>query len=225
MKNYTVIGFYEESNQIFSHHVKAIDPKGAFAVVSKSYPDAVFNAAISGTLNEGDGIEFPGTALVDAETVLSQPEVFGTGGPLPFSDIEASELIEWMDLARYSAEDRGTPIHEENPAEAERQAKQHYYGLDGVLPKSLTPLQNIADDLINDLEGGEKLSGKTKTLRVTISGLTRMEYSEEVIVPLEFDESMQEALTVRGYEDVDGGVYYDDPDFWKKGSCHCCDVN
>jgi hypothetical protein len=84
MKEFTVIGFYEESLQIFSHHVKAENSMTAFAVLSKQHSDAVFTAVIDSCLNEGEGIEFPGSSLVGAETVLSQPEVFGTGDPTFF---------------------------------------------------------------------------------------------------------------------------------------------
>ena len=222
MKNYTVIGFYEESHQLFSHHVKAVDSKGAFALVSKAHSDAVFTAVLDGTLNEGDGIEFPGTALVDAETVLSQPEVFGTGEPLPFSEIDNDDFIDWLALAREIAEDRGTPIDEDDSPEAERQAEQHYLELNGVLPQSKSPIQDLANDLAGDLKKTTvKLSGETKTVTVTLAGLTRLEYSEDVKVPVEFDGSMLEALTDKAYEDVDGGDYFDDPDYWEKGDCHC----
>jgi len=56
MKNFTVIGFYEESHQIFIHHVKALDDHKC----------------------EGVDIEYPGESSVNSETVISQPEVFGS---------------------------------------------------------------------------------------------------------------------------------------------------
>jgi len=77
MNKYTVIGFYEETGQIFSHHVEANSSQHAFYVVAKEFPGANFVSALKGYLTEDqDSIEFPGESLVDAETVLSQEHVF-----------------------------------------------------------------------------------------------------------------------------------------------------
>lgn len=78
MKPFTVIGFYNETHQIFNHHVQANNTEHAFFVVAQEHPDAVFTAAIAGYLYEDNGIGFPGESCVDAETVLDQPEIFNT---------------------------------------------------------------------------------------------------------------------------------------------------
>lgn len=77
MEKYTVIGFYEETHQIFCHHVEARNSQHAFYVVATDFPEANFIVAIKGHLTEGrDDIEFPGTSTVDAATVLEQSDVF-----------------------------------------------------------------------------------------------------------------------------------------------------
>lgn len=87
-KPFTVIGFYEDSGQIFSHHVQAKDGLAAFSTVAQSYPSAEFVAALPGHLKENaNELFFPGDSLVSAETVIAQPEVFGLGA----SDLSHSE--------------------------------------------------------------------------------------------------------------------------------------
>lgn len=76
-KPFTVIGFYESTGQIFSHHVKSGNIMGAFAVVASMDSDAMCVAAIEGALMEGESVAFVGDGLVCAETILEQPEVFG----------------------------------------------------------------------------------------------------------------------------------------------------
>lgn len=73
---HTVVGFYEESGQIFSDHVWASGPSAAMYSVASARADACLICAISGWLIEGQGIDFSGESVVDAETVLDQPEVF-----------------------------------------------------------------------------------------------------------------------------------------------------
>jgi hypothetical protein len=57
LKNYTVIGFYESTEQNDS--------------------DMSFVACLDGHIEEGSGVGFPGEGVVNAETVLEQPEIFG----------------------------------------------------------------------------------------------------------------------------------------------------
>lgn len=134
MNKFTVLGFYEGNNQIFSHHVEAKDSASAFAVVSKIYKEANFVAVLEGHISEGQGINFPGDSLVDAETVLSQPEVFGTGELQPFKDVDQESCIEWMAAAREIADERGLPIGVDDSDEAARQAAELYNSLAGTLP-------------------------------------------------------------------------------------------
>lgn len=76
LTDFTVVGFYEENGQIFSHHVQATSANKAFFQVAQEHPSAEFLTAIEGHLNEGNGIEFCGESVVSADTVLSQSEVF-----------------------------------------------------------------------------------------------------------------------------------------------------
>lgn len=76
-KPFTVIGFYESNGQIFSHHVQANCAMGAFAVVASMDVDAMPLVALDGHQQEGKGVEFVGEGLVDAQTILEQPDVFG----------------------------------------------------------------------------------------------------------------------------------------------------
>jgi hypothetical protein len=77
---FTVVGFYEESREIFCHRVMADNPLNAFAVAAAKCADgAEMVAVLSGHLTEGkDLITFPGEELVDADTVLDHSEVFGS---------------------------------------------------------------------------------------------------------------------------------------------------
>lgn len=61
---------------------------------------------------------------------------------------------------------------------------------------------------------------KTKKVRVTLSALTRVEYSEVLEVPADMTDAELNALVDQQYEKVDGGLYRDDPDYWERGeSC------
>ena len=77
---HTVIGYYESTGQIFCHHVTATDAMQAFRACAEDLgldEDALFVAVIPGEhLHEGEGIDFPGEGVVDAQTVLDQ-EGFG----------------------------------------------------------------------------------------------------------------------------------------------------
>lgn len=80
-KPFTVIGFYADNFQIFCHHVMADDNSNAFAVASADHSDVElqFVVALPGHQFEGDDtLGFPGECLVNSDTVLEQPDVFGT---------------------------------------------------------------------------------------------------------------------------------------------------
>jgi len=72
---YTVIGIEREGGQIISHFVRAESSSEAFKIVAK-VSDLDMVAAIDGFINEGAGIDFAGTAVVDSETILEQDDVF-----------------------------------------------------------------------------------------------------------------------------------------------------
>lgn len=75
---YTVIGYYEESGQIFAHHVEAESQLNAFAKVSAEHEDAVMVCVITGDVEEGEELGFPGWGTVSAATILEQPDVYGS---------------------------------------------------------------------------------------------------------------------------------------------------
>lgn len=107
MNEYTVIGYYEESGQIFSHHVNAATPYQAFYLTAQSNNEAMFISCLAGHIKEGvDTIEFAGESVVSAVTVLSQPEVFNQAGDESVSDIQAD--------AKADVQGEGLPPIDEN---------------------------------------------------------------------------------------------------------------
>lgn len=84
MKQFTVIGTYSDNGQIFARHVEAENSMHAFAVAAfeimeENVPDAEFVVCLNGHQSEVKELTFPGSALVDGETIREQPEVFGNG--------------------------------------------------------------------------------------------------------------------------------------------------
>lgn len=82
MKQFTVIGTYSDNGQIFAWHVEAENSMHAFAVAAfeimeENVPDAEFVVCLNGHQSEVKELTFPGSALVDGETIREQPEVFG----------------------------------------------------------------------------------------------------------------------------------------------------
>lgn len=78
MQKFTVVGYYEESGQSVCEHVTANNGIHAFWVVAQARPDLSMVVAMPGHLTEGAGeVVFPGEGVVDADTILSQPAVFG----------------------------------------------------------------------------------------------------------------------------------------------------
>lgn len=74
---YAVIGFYEDNNQTFCHHVTAHSALNAFARVAADdgmQGELVFVAALP--VADTGRLEFPGEGLVYAETVREQGDVF-----------------------------------------------------------------------------------------------------------------------------------------------------
>jgi hypothetical protein len=57
---------------------------------------------------------------------------------------------------------------------------------------------------------------KTKRVRITLAALTRVEYTEEVEVPVAMTEAELDEMVDRRYAEVDGGKYEDDGDYWER---------
>lgn len=86
MKQFTVIGYYQHTGQIFCWHVEAENSMHAFAVAGAEIlelngAEVTFTVCIEGKQTEQDDfLTFPGSGLVDSQTVRDQPEVFGESG-------------------------------------------------------------------------------------------------------------------------------------------------
>lgn len=76
MKQFSVIGYYEENGQTFLDHVDATNGRVAMSVCASDRPDSTIVCALEGHVSEGAGIDFAGEGVVDAETILEQPDVF-----------------------------------------------------------------------------------------------------------------------------------------------------
>lgn len=61
---------------------------------------------------------------------------------------------------------------------------------------------------------------KTKLVSVTLAAITRVEYSETIEVPVNFSEDDIQRLVDQRWDDVDGGEFEDDADFWERGNCY-----
>jgi hypothetical protein len=74
---YTVIAVVEATGEILAKHVVARTAIAAF-VVAATHEQRIVNyvAALPGHLIEEQDIEYPGTAVVDNETIMEQPDVF-----------------------------------------------------------------------------------------------------------------------------------------------------
>lgn len=92
LQRYTVISFTEDTGQIFSDHVVALNRINAFASAAAIDPTRTMVVALDGWLNEGNGVEFPGEGLVDAGSVNEQPEVFGVP-PFPVNSAAIEAVL------------------------------------------------------------------------------------------------------------------------------------
>ncbi|HCF4079413.1 hypothetical protein [Pseudomonas aeruginosa] len=90
MKKFTVIATNESTGQVVAHHVYGDSSLNAFAAAAAIDPDLTMVVALPGWQSEGEGMFFPGSAVVDAATVLDQPEVFGE----PTADVTAELITE-----------------------------------------------------------------------------------------------------------------------------------
>ncbi|MEE8058381.1 MAG: hypothetical protein V3T17_11185, partial [Pseudomonadales bacterium] len=109
--------------------------------------------------------------------------------------------------------------------ETEDMAERLVYGLSPqiILCKEdlyFTPIQDMANERTGNI-GQEKgrLSGNKKRVLINLSALTKMEYSEEIIVPVEFDEGTLNDLTNQAYRDLDASDFSEDAEYWEKGDC------
>ena len=59
---------------------------------------------------------------------------------------------------------------------------------------------------------------KTKKVRITLAALTRVEYTEVLEVPVDMTDDDLSDLVDKRYDEVDGGMYQSDPEYWERGS-------
>jgi len=76
---FTVISVDSISGQIYSDHCLASERNLAFSCVAvlDDRADAEFVCSLDGHLIDGEHVDYAGTSVVCAETVLEQPKVFG----------------------------------------------------------------------------------------------------------------------------------------------------
>lgn len=78
----------------------------------------------------------------------------------------------------------------------------------------------IVESLVEEARrSGQCFAGETKPVDVMLAAFTRLEYMETVSVPVEFGEEQLDELVDRAYDAVDGGEYWDDPDYWERATC------
>lgn len=77
LQNYTVLGIIEQSGQTVALHVQASGSHAAFTAAARINPALQMVVALPEWQSDGDQLTFPGEGLVDGETVLSQPDVYG----------------------------------------------------------------------------------------------------------------------------------------------------
>lgn len=76
MSEFTVVGYIEESGQIFADFVVAENGLKAFRESAKERPLATFIVALKGHVAEGQGAIYAGSGVVAAETIMEQTDVF-----------------------------------------------------------------------------------------------------------------------------------------------------
>lgn len=81
-----------------------------------------------------------------------------------------------------------------------------------------TPAQDIADKLAMEYFGAKELSGETKEVDIILSALTRVEFLETIVVPVEADASYLESVVCNCDDSFDGSEYTDDNEYWETAS-------
>lgn len=64
----------------------------------------------------------------------------------------------------------------------------------------------------------------TKPMRIKLSARTRVEYNEVIQVPADISQQELQTLLDMRYDQVDGGDYTDDQEYWERGDCEAVDV-
>lgn len=72
------------------------------------------------------------------------------------------------------------------------------------------------DKLVESVFGKEAFVSNTKTVRINLAALTRMEWSREIEVPANATQAQLDNLVDKYYNNIDGGEFWEDPDYWEK---------
>lgn len=62
------------------------------------------------------------------------------------------------------------------------------------------------------------MGNQTKFVNIVLSALTRVEYTEVIEVPADISADELDRLVDQRYDQVDGGVYLPDPEFWQRAA-------
>lgn len=98
MNKFTVIAVDEQTGQITSDFVEAHNRTHAFYVAAEERPSLTFVVALDGHVMEGNGLDFPGQCMVDAETVLEQTDVFDIHDeptPITSTVVVDKDIMDW----------------------------------------------------------------------------------------------------------------------------------
>uniref|UniRef100_A0A6M3LX76 Uncharacterized protein n=1 Tax=viral metagenome TaxID=1070528 RepID=A0A6M3LX76_9ZZZZ len=57
-------------------------------------------------------------------------------------------------------------------------------------------------------------------VRIFLAATTRLEYNEVVEVPDNITVRQPNALVDQKYDNVDGGKYHSDPEYWERATCY-----
>jgi len=72
---------------------------------------------------------------------------------------------------------------------------------------------------------GDTVAQTTKLVRVHLTALTLLEYTEVVEVPADITDDELDGLVQKRYDAVDGGLFVGDPHYWEKGRCFATDAD
>lgn len=78
MQKYTVLSYEDDNGEIHCDVVEIETPQLAMVEVAKKRSNCFVVSVIKGVMLEDEHITFPGDGVVSSETILSQPEVFGS---------------------------------------------------------------------------------------------------------------------------------------------------
>ena len=73
----------------------------------------------------------------------------------------------------------------------------------------MSQIQKIVDDAKK-----KQPTNKTKKITIKLAAYTRVEYTEEVEVPVSYTKEDYQAIADQANDEIDGGEYSDDEQYW-----------